>query len=538
MRLDRRTLLRGTAFVSAGVLAACANAKTIGFDPARRSLDIANGGEPLSLDPHKATGTWENNIIGNLFVGLVTEDETAQPIPGMATHWETSADGLVWTFHLREATWSDGHPLTADDFVFSYQRILDPETLAEYAPLLYPILNAEAVNKGDLPPSAVGVSAPDPRTLEIRLEHPASYLPQMLMHYTSFPVPRHVVEAQGDAWVKPEHIVVNGAYALVRWWSNYIIHVRKNPRFFDAAHVWLEDLYFYPSANGNAAMRSVLSGERGWSAGFPSARTAELRQEAPDFVQIAPFLAVTYLSFNMTRPPFNDARVRRALTMALDRDFIATRIYRAGERPALSFVPPGMANYNGHARYQWADEPLEARRAEAKNLLEAAGFGPTKPLRFEFSHRNGGDNGRVAVVAQADWRAIAPWVTVELAAVETQIHYANLRAKNFQVGDGGWVADFNDAKNYLFLLETRSGTQNYPGYSNPEFDRLMNAADFEPDVARRAALMARAEQIALDDAPICTTTFGVSKNLVHPNIGGWRTNLTDVHRARWFTHKT
>lgn len=534
MRLDRRAILQGAAGLGgAAALANCADARVIGFDPARKSLDIANGGEPLSLDPHKASGTWENNIIGNMFMGLTTEGPDAEPVPGMATYWETSEDGRTWTFYLREAYWSDGEPVNSHDFVFAYQRILNPDSLAEYAPLLYPILNAEAVNKGQLPPSAVGVSALDDRTLEIQLEHPAPYLPQLLMHYTNYPVPKHVVLEHGNDWIKPENIVVNGAYKLVRWWSNYIIHIRKNPSFYDSRNVWMEDIYFYPTSDTNASTRAVQSGERGWATSFPSGRTAELRRTMPRYVHVAPYLLVTYFSFNMTRKPFDDARVRRALTMAIDRDFIATQIYKAGERPALSFVPPGIANYGNSARYSWVGQRLEARRAEARRLLTDAGFGPNNPLRFEFSHRNGGDNPRIAVVVQADWRAIAPWVVCELKAVETQIHYANLRAKNYQIGDGGWVADFNDARNYLYLLETRTGAQNYSGYSNPEFDHLMHASDFEPKAMGRAALMMRAEQIALDDAPICTTVFGVSKNLVDPRIGGYEDNLADIHRARW-----
>lgn len=532
--LNRRSLF---ALAGAGGLAACANAKVVGFDPARRTLDIANQGEPLSLDPHKASGTWENNIIGNMFMGLTTEGPDGVPLPGMATSWEASEDGLSWVFNLRQAYWSDGQPVDAHDFVYAYQRILNPENLAEYASILYPIKNAEKVNNGELGPNQVGVYALDDRTLEIQLEHPAAYLPQLLMHYTNYPVPKHVVEAHGDDWIKPENIVVNGAYKLVKWWSNYIVHIRKNPAFFDSRNVWLEDIYFYPSSDVNVATRATLSGERGWSTGFPSNRAPELRRSVPAMVKVDPYLLVQYFSFNMTRAPFNDARVRRALAMAVDRDFIGSQIYRAGEFPAYSFVPPGIANYPARARYPWADQPIAARRAEAQRLLRDAGYGPNNPLRFVFSHRNTGDNPRVAVVAQADWAEIAPWVVVELNGVETQIHYANLRAKNFQVGDGGWVADFNDARNYLYLLETRTADQNYPGFSSADFDRLMREADHEPNAEARAALMAQAEQIALDEAPVSTTVFGVSKNLVHPRLGGWQGNLADIHRARWFVER-
>lgn len=532
---DRRSLLKGAGgLTAASSLAACANAQVVGFDKARRSLDICNQGEPLSLDPHKASGAWENNILGNMFVGLTTEGPDARPIPGMAERWETSEDGRTWTFYLRRATWSDGEACDAHDFEFAFRRILNPENLAEYAAILYPIKNAQAVNAGEMAPETIGVRALDDLTLEIQLEHPAPYLPQLLKHYTAYPVPKHVVERYADDWVQPENIAVNGPFTLVKWWSNYIVHLERNPRFFDNDNVVLEHLYFYPSNDVNASARKVMSREAGWSTRFPSNQVSQLRESLPGYVRVAPYLTCNYFSFNMTRPPFDDVRVRQALAMAYDRDFVASQIYRTGERAAYSFVPPGIADYPGTSRYPWAEVPIAERKREAERLLRAAGYGPNNPLSVEFSHRNTSDNPRVAVVVQSDWRSIAPWVTVELRGVETQVHYANLRAKNFDVGDGGWIADYNDAKIYLYLLETRTGPQNYPGYSNPEFDRLVHESDFEPDAAARAQIMSRAEQIMLNDAPICMSVFINSTNLVHPDLTGYEDNLEDIHRARWF----
>jgi oligopeptide transport system substrate-binding protein len=536
---NRRSLLAGAGgLTAASTLGACANGRIVGFDKTRRSLDIANQGEPLSLDPHKASGSWENNILGNMFVGLTTEDAQVRAVPGMAERWETSADGLRWTFYLRRATWSDGEACDAHDFEFAFKRILNPESLAEYASILYVIKNAEAVNSGAMTPDNVGVRAIDDLTLEIEVEHPAPYLPQILRHYTAYPVPKHIVEQHGNAWVHPDNIEVNGPFKLKRWWSNYIVHLERNPAFFDNDNVVLEHLYFYPSVDVNGAARKVMSGEAGWSTSFPSNQVDQLRTVLPGFVRVAPYLTVNYFSFNMTRPPFNDVRVRQALSMAYDREFVSSQIYRTGERPAYSFVAPGIADYPGTARYRWADIPIEERRREAERLLREAGFGPNNPLRFEFSHRNTRDNPRIAVVVQSDWRAIAPWVIVELQGVETQVHYANLRAKNFQVGDGGWIADYNDAKTYLYLMETRTGPQNYPGYSNPEYDRMMHESDFIVDAAQRAALLTQAEQMMLDDAPICTSVVLNSTNLVHPDLTGYEDNLEDIHRARWFGIKS
>ncbi len=532
---SRRSLLTGAGGLTAAAsLGACASARIVGLDKQRRSLDICNQGEPLSLDPHKTIASWENNIVGNMFIGLTTENERAEPVPGMAERWEASADGLTWTFFLRRAAWSDGQDCNAHDFEFAFKRILDPVNLSEYAAILYPIKNAEAVNSGQAPPASVGVRALDDLTLEIRLEHPAPYLPQLLKHYTAFPVPKHKVEQYGDAWVHPENIVVNGPYTLVKWWSNYIVHLQRNAHFWDAGNVVLEHLYFYPSNDVQAAARKVMSGEAGWATRFPSNQVNELRRDLPGYARVAPYLACNYFSLNCTRPPFNDPRVRQAINLAYDREFVASQIYRTGEQPAYSLVPPGIANYAGTARFTWAERPLAERRQEAERLLRAAGYGPNNPLSFEFSHRNTSDNPRVAVVAQSDWRQIAPWVTVELRGVEAQVHYANLRAKNFDIGDGSWSADFNDAKNFLFLMETRTGWQNYCGYSNPAYDQLMRQSDFEPDAARRASIMLRAEQLMLDEYGICPSVFMSSNNLVHPDLTGFEDNGEDIHRARWF----
>ena len=224
---SRRALLAGAA----STLAACANGDIIGFDKAARTLDIANTAEPDSLDPHKGQGTWVNNIIGNMFIGLTTENAQGEPIPGMAERWETSEDGRTWTFYLRRAQWSDGQACDAHDFEFAFRRILDPETLSEYASILFLIKNAEAVNNGELNPEHVGVTALDDLTLEIQLEYSAPYLPQLLKHYSSFPAPKHLVERYGDDWVLPQNIAVNGAFILRKWWSNYIVHLERNPQF-------------------------------------------------------------------------------------------------------------------------------------------------------------------------------------------------------------------------------------------------------------------------------------------------------------------
>lgn len=536
MTMTRRTLGLGASALALTTVAACGGGGGGAARPAR-ILHLGNGAEPLSLDPHKASGTWENRIIGDMFIGLTTEDASANPIPGMAESWTTSPDGLTWTFKLRDATWSDGVPVTADDFVFAFRRILDPKTAAQYATMLNGFKNAEAVLAGAMPTDAVGARAVDPKTLELTLDHPMPYLPGLLTHYTSFPVPKHVVEKFGEKWIQPENIQVNGPFKLKEWRANTLVHVVKNEAYWDKANVAMNELFYYPTTDNNAAERQIRTQELDTQADFSGQRMEFLKKELPEYVRVHAYLGLNYIIFNQQKKPFDDVRVRQALTMAVDRVFAAEQILKAGQYPAYNLVPKGIANYPGGVEAAWKDQSVADRRVEAKKLLEAAGFGPNNPLSFTFTHRNTGDNPRLAPVFQNDWKQIAEWVQVEIMQIDTQIHYDNLRAGNFEVGDAGWIADFNDARNFLYLYETKSGAMNYGKFSNPEFDRLMKAADDEIDLAKRGELLVAAERIIVQEWPMCPTVFLVNKNLVSPRITGWVDNITDIHRARYLSTK-
>ncbi len=309
-------------------------------------LHEGNGAEPLTLDPAKAQGTWESNIIGDMMIGLTTEDAAGRPIPGMATSWETSPDGLVWTFHLRKAQWSDGEPVTADDFVFGMRRTLDPKTASIYASLLYFIKNAEPVNDGKLPTTALGVRALDPQTLQLTLEHPAPFLLEIAKHQTMFPEPLHVVERYGDAWVQAGHYVSNGPYVLGDWKLGDHILLKKNPKFYDAAHVCIDQVFYYPTVDAISAERRVRRGELDLNRDIQSNRIAFLRKpdEIPAYVHTHTYLGVAYLAFNQGPKgvaALRDRRVRLALDMAIDREFIARKLLRGGQVPGLHLRAAG-----------------------------------------------------------------------------------------------------------------------------------------------------------------------------------------------------
>jgi len=533
-RLAQSLILSASAAL---LLTACGGA----VDEAREATTLlrGNSAEPLSLDPHLAQGTWENNIIGDMFMGLMTKSAAGETIYGLAESHTTSDDGLTWTFTLRDALWSDGTPITASDFEFGMQRILTPDPLSQYAFMLYPIVNAEAVNNGEMEPSTLGVKAVDDKTVQINLNTPTPFLPGLLTHYTSYAVPKHTVLEHGKSWTRPENIVVSNAFKLEQWRTNDFVHVVKNDKFWDADNVCLTDIYFYPTNDVNSAMRGVETGELHINNEIPGKKIKFYQEKLPGYVRLHPWLYSGYIAFNTKQAPFDDNRVTNALSMAIDRDFLVD-VIQGGRIPAYSLVPPGIDNYVDPAdapKVAWAGDSIEDRRAKAKALLMEAGFGPDNPLNFEYSHRNTGDNPVAAPVFQESWNAIAPWVSVTLQSVETQIHYDNLRSSNFQVGDAAWVADYNDPQNYLFLMEARTGQMNYGRYDNPKYDAILEKSSQILDMEERAAVLASAETMMLADMPIAPTWFDSNRNLVNPRVTGWEGNVENLHRSRFLCLK-
>lgn len=498
-------------------------------------LEYGNYLEALTLDPQTSNLVDEFTIIADLIVGLTTDAPDASPVPAMATSWTTSPDGLVWTFKLRQANWSDGTPVTADDFVYAYRRILNPQTASIYAYLVYVLKNGQAVTEGKAGLEAVGARAIDPYTLELTLEHPAPYLPELLKHQSFFPVPRHVVEKYGDDWVKPGNYVSNGPFKLASWRLGDRIQVVKNPQFFDAANVCPDRINYYPTPDSITAERRIAAGELDINTRFQSNRIGRLRETMPGVAHTHIGLATAYLSLNRAVPALQDIRVRRALSEAIDREFITSKLMRAGEAPAYSFVPPGVANYVSGARLRWADRPYAERQADARRLLAEAGYTEKRPLKLEIKSGNSTDTMLLMEAVQADWRAIG--VDVSLRQNEGQVAFAAYRNRDFEVGSMQWIADFNDPVTFLGLLQSSTGAQNYGDYKNPAYDALLAQADREADPIRRAGLLGQAEQIMLDDEGVAPIYFAVNRNLVSRKVTGWVDNAENLHRARYLCRK-
>lgn len=496
-----------------------------------KTLNRGNAAEPDTLDPQKIQTSWENNIVGDMFMGLMTEDVAGNPVLGAAQSYTQSDDGLTYTFKIRDHKWSDGQPVTADDFVFSFQRILDPKTAAQYASLLYPIKNAQPVNGGKMPVTALGVRAIDARTLEMNFEYQVPYLPQLLRHYTCMPVPKHVVKKYGDQWLQAQNIVTNGAYVLKEWVPNDHITIVKNPHFYDAKNVTIETVNFYPSQDYAAALKRFRAGEFDVTNGVPSSEFTWLRDNLPGVLRVTPYVSVSYVQFNLTKAPFNDVRVRQAVSMAIDREIMANRVMRAGESPAYTMVPPHMPGYPGKAQLDYKNWPMAQKIAKAKALLAEAGYGPNNPLKFEYAFQGQSDARLVAVALQSMWKGIDAQVSLHPA--DPQVHYNDLRRQHFQAAWAGWSADYMDAKDFLFLGQTSSNDMNIGRYSDPKFDALVAQSDVTRDPATRGAILQQAEQLMLDDAPFAPVYYAVSRNIVSKQVRNWIGNSININRTRY-----
>ncbi|MDE2486404.1 MAG: peptide ABC transporter substrate-binding protein [Alphaproteobacteria bacterium] len=526
------------AALAALVLASCQGGSDRAACPAgQRCFEFGLSLEPATLDPQKANLVTESWVIGDLMMGLTTDGPDGSPVPGGATSWTTSPDGLVWTFHLRRgARWSDGVPVTAQDYVFGLRRLVDPRTASIYAYLAYVIKNAQAISDGKAAPSSLGAKALDPYTLQLTLTHPAPYLLELTKHQSFFPAPEHVVEKYGDGWVAPGRYVSNGPYRLVSWRLGDRITLAKNPLFYDAAHVCFDRVDYFATPDAISAERRVQTGELDATNTFQSNRIGRLRRIMPGYVHVHTALATVYLSFN-TRDvkPLQDIRVRRALSEAIDRDFMTAKLMRAGQIPAYSFVPPGTANYPQGAHTVWAGELLAQRQREAKALLAQAGFSPAHPLKLQIKTSNNSETLLLAQALQADWRSIG--VEASLVQNDGPVVFAAYANRDFQVGFMSWYADFNDPMTFLGLLKSDTGAQNYGDYKNPAYDALLAKADAEPDAARRGRILSRAEQLMLDDEALAPIDFTVNRELVNPHITGWVDNAEDFHRTRWLCRK-
>jgi oligopeptide transport system substrate-binding protein len=510
---NRRLALAGGALLLSAIVPA--SAETI--------LNRGNGAEPESLDPAFAGSTMESNILGDMMVGLTTLDTAARPIPGMAEHWETSPDGLTWTFHLRKARWSDGKPVTAENFLFAWRRLLDPKTAARGAQLLWAIKNARAITAGTLPVAALGVTAAGSSILKVTLEHPAPYLPELLSLPAALPLPP-------KPSFKPGSYASDGPYLLKAWLPNDHIVLAKNPAFYDAAAVKIDTVNYFPTVDTQAALRRLRAGELDMQTPLPTAQLPWLRANMPGSLHVMPSLALAYLAMNLRDPALADIRVRRALNLIYDREAVAQKVMKLGEAPAYAYVPPDTDYYRNGPQLDFKPMPYPARLAQARRLMEDAGYGPFNKLTLTYATSGNPDSKRLAAVFQAMARQI--YVDVRITVSDYALVLSAMRQGQYQLAYATWLADFSDASNFLDLL--RSGSPgNYAFYRNGKFDAAMAAAEREPNTTRRTQLFQSAERIAQADMPWVPIRFLSQSEAVGPRVGGYVQNAHDFNRSRW-----
>ncbi|WP_217516241.1 ABC transporter substrate-binding protein [Vibrio metschnikovii] len=488
-----------------------------------QELIRGNGTEVASLDPHKTEGVPESHVIRDLLEGLVNQDADGNTIPGVAERWETS-DNQTYTFYLRkDAKWSNGDPVTAQDFVYSWQRAVDPATASPYSWYMEytKMKNAKEIIAGEKASTTLGVKALDDHTLVVELDTPLPYFVMMTGHTTMNPVHKGTIEKHGDEWTRAGNYVSNGAYMLDRWVVNERLELKRNPNYWDDSKTVINKVTFLPIENQVAEMNRFLSGEIHITNEVPIEHFRRLQRDHADSVSVVGSLCTYYYGFNNQKPPLDDVRVRKALSFAIDRDVIANAIMGQGEKPAYFLTPEITAGFQPEMP-AYGKMTQQQRLAEAKKLLEEAGYNRSNPLRFNLLYNTSENHRKVATAIQSMWRS-GLGVNVTLENQEWKTYLDSRREGNFDVTRAGWCGDYNEASSFLTLMKS-SNSSNDPRYHNEEYDALMAKAMATTSEKERQAIYAQAEKLLARDMPIAPIYQYVKSRLLSPQVGGFPSN--------------
>ncbi|WP_336284097.1 oligopeptide ABC transporter substrate-binding protein OppA [Citrobacter arsenatis] len=517
------------SLVAAGILTAliAGNVATAAVVPAgvqlaeKQTLVRNNGSEVQSLDPHKIEGVPESNINRDLFEGLLISDVDGKPSPGVAEKWENK-DFKVWTFHLRkDAKWSDGTSVTAQDFVYSWQRLANPNTASPYASYLQygHIVNIDDIIAGKKPVTDLGVKALDDHTFEVTLSEPVPYFYKLLVHSSVSPVPKAAVEKYGEKWTQPANIVTNGAYKLKDWVVNERIVLERNTNYWDNDKTVINQVTYLPISSEVTDVNRYRSGEIDMTYNnMPIELFQKLKKEIPNEVHVDPYLCTYYYEINNQKAPFNDVRVRTALKLALDRDIIVNKVKNQGDLPAYSFTPP----YTDGAKLvepEWFKWSQEKRNEEAKKLLAEAGYTAEKPLTFDLLYNTSDLHKKLAIAAASIWKKNLG-ANVKLENQEWKTFLDTRHQGNYDVSRAGWCADYNEPTSFLNMVLSDS-SNNTVHYKSPAFDKLIADTLKVTDEAQRSELYSKAEQQLDKDSAIVPVYYYVNARLVKPWVGGY-----------------
>lgn len=498
-----------------------------GAGPETALLVRGGGPEPDSLDPQKARGFEAQSILRDLCEGLTTLDHHATVAPGVATTWGVSPDGRTYVFKLRpEARWSNGELVVAADFVAALQRLVDPATASGYAQYIDVIANAADITAGRKPPQSLGVTAPNDSTVVIELAAPAAYLPTLLSHPCTCPVHRGTLATNPQGLARPGVMVSNGAFVLEKWVPGSYILAFRNRYYWNNAATRLDGVKYLLIADENAELARYRSGELEITYVVPRGQFDWIKANLGKELHVSPQLTTYYYGFNLRRAPFRDnPKLRRALSLVIDRDKLAQLVLRVGELPAWGWVPPGIDHYRSQS-FDYAGTPLPERVREAQRLYAQAGYAREHPLRFELRYNSGEVHTKLAVAVASMWKE-ALGAEVRLTQVEFKSLLQDIDRGDVEMFRSSWVGDYNDAYTFAQYLKSEVGV-NLPHYSSAEYDGLVTRAAAETDLDRRESLLEQAERVALRDHPLIPLYFYVNKHLVKPEVTGWYDDVMNV----------
>ncbi|APS30389.1 oligopeptide ABC transporter substrate-binding protein OppA [Pectobacterium brasiliense] len=496
----------------------------------KQELVRGNGSEPASLDPHKVESDVEGHIINDFFDNLVRVGDDGTIQPRLAERWDNK-DNTVWTFHLRpDAKWSDGSPITADDVVYSWRRLSDPKTLSPYGTYVASmyVKNAADILAGKKAPDSLGVKALDSHTVEVTLEHPLSYFLEMSAYHILVPLPKAVLEKHPDNWTQVGNFVSSGPYTLSEWVVNERIVGKRNSQYWDNVHTVINKVTYLPISSQAAELNRYKSGEIDVTGILSPVQFASLKKEYPQEVKVSPLLSTYFYQFNTQKPPFDDARVRRALDLSLDKTVIAQKVMGMGQKPAYSLIPQ---NTGGYIRQEpeWASWTQEQRNAEAKKLLEEAGFNAKNPLRFNLLYNTSESHLRVAIAANSMWKKNLG-VEATLQNQEWKTMLDTIRSGNYEVVRYSWNGDYNEPSTFLEILQSGNSNNNSK-FRNAEYDALLQKALTVDSRQERQGIYQQATTILNQQMPLLPIYYYVQPQMVKPYIGGF---LPDI-RGNYYT---
>ncbi|MEZ8800085.1 ABC transporter substrate-binding protein [Vibrio splendidus] len=488
-----------------------------------QELVRGNGTEVATIDPHKSQGVPESHVIRDLLEGLVNQDGEGNTIPGVAESWGTT-DNKTFTFHLRkDAKWSNGDPVTAEDFVYSWQRAVDPATASPYAWYMEytKMVNAKDIVAGKKDKSELGVKAVDANTLVVELDTAVPYFVMMMGHTTMKPVHQATVEKFGDQWTKPGNFVGNGAFAVDKWVVNERLVLKRNDQYWNNDKTVLNKVTFLPIENQVAEMNRFLSGEIDFTNELPTEHFKRLKKEYAEDVSVAGNLCTYYYIFNTKKAPFDDVRVRKAISYAIDRNIVSDAILAQGQKPAYFLTPEITAGFNPELP-AYGKMSQKERNEEAARLLEEAGYGKDNPLNFNLLYNTSENHKKIAVALGSMWKKTLG-LKVTLENQEWKTYLSSKDSGDFEVARAGWCGDYNEASSFLTLMKSNNTTGGVH-YDSAEYDQIIDKALNSTSAEEREALYLEAEALMAKDMPIAPIYQYVKSRLLNPHVGGFPTN--------------